>query len=90
MEGIRRGCRRFRDDLHLCWRHVADWGRHIWDRLTSEPGYAEAVAALVVASAELLTRSSRVRRLAHDLARVLLAVIRTLVPQPDPGDGLWT
>ena len=36
-------------------REIGRWVKGIWRRLTNEPGYAEAVAALVVAAAADLT-----------------------------------
>lgn len=74
INNIRAGARR------VC-RAVREYAAGLWKRLTREPGYADAVAAVVVASVSLLCSNVRLIRFADEVARALAALIRTLVRQ---------
>lgn len=68
---------------------VAHWVMGIWRRVTSEPGYAEAVAALVIAAADLFVGGLRLRRLLHEAASTFVIVVRSLMRDQGMPDTYW-
>ena len=68
---------------------VARWVRELWRRLTNEPGYAEALAALVVSAADLFVSGHQVRRLLHESARTFVVVVRSLMGDRGMPDTFW-
>lgn len=59
---------------------VRKWWRAHRDRITAESGYAEALAAVVLAAAQMATDSYRVRYLTHELVGAYVSVLRALSP----------
>ena len=57
---------------------AGEWWQWHWTRIAEEHGYAEALTAVLVEAVAMLTRSMRVRYLAHELLAVYVAVLRTL------------
>jgi hypothetical protein len=72
-----------------CARHARQWCHDTWHRITHDPGYADAVAALLLAAIELLVRGQEARRFLTRLIHTLLTVIRSLQHGPDLDEGYW-
>ena len=58
-------------------KEIGRWVKGIWRRLTNEPGYAEAVAELVVAAADLFVNGQQLRCLLADLQSAVTAKMRS-------------
>ena len=61
------------------------WASNLWQRITTEPGYADGLAALAFTCAELFIAGHRLRRILQELARTSALVIRALLEQ-EPGE----
>ena len=73
-----------------CLHRTRQWCRDTWHRITHEPGYAEAVAALLLAANELFVRGEALRRFLTELVHALLTGIRSLLrerPELDQSYG---
>jgi hypothetical protein len=82
LKRLRRHARRCADHLRLAVERLleraGEWWQWHWTRIAEEHGYAEALTAVLVEAVAMLTRSMRVRYLAHELLAVYVAVLRTL------------
>lgn len=68
---------------------ISRWVKELWRRLRNEPGYAEALAALVVSAADLFVGGPQLRRLLHESARTFVVVIRSLMRDREMPDTYW-
>jgi hypothetical protein len=77
--------------LGLAQGLAASWRTHV-DRMTGEPGYAQAVGDLVETGVRLLFPGYTARYIADQLMTAYMAVLRLLRPPLwDEEDGLdWT
>src|SRR3954447_3330169 len=57
------------------------WASYLWQRITTEPGYADGLAALAFTCAELFIAGHRLRRILQELARTSALVIQALLEQ---------
>jgi hypothetical protein len=64
------------------------WCGYVWHRLTTEPGYADAVAALLYTLAELFAPDAGARRAAQEVARLVALALRAVLG--DRLDPDWT
>jgi hypothetical protein len=69
---------------------IRRWVKGIWRRFTNERGYAEAVAELVVAAADLFVDGQQLRRLLHQASRTFVIVIRSLMGDEGMPDTYWS
>ena len=58
-------------------------------RITREPGYADAVAALLIVAADLFTRGETPRRFLTHVVHISRATLRSLGPDSDLDQGYW-
>ena len=88
--GARAGlCRAGREGRRLCARHARQWCRDTWHRITHDPAYADAVAALLLEVTDLFVRGQAVRRFLTRLVHTLLMIIRSVRDEPDLDEGYW-
>ncbi len=79
-----RRIREWTDEIAARLRSWFDW---VWDRVTREPGYVEAVVSLAVAFVELFCRNHAVRRFVYEAAHTLVVVLRDLLRGDDFDEG---
>lgn len=79
----RRALGRLRGLLRQLLDRLRAWARWVWHRITGEPGYAEALADLAVAVADLFLREEAIRRLVHQAARAFAVTAHSLLRGPD-------
>ncbi len=72
-----------------CVEALKRWTSHVWTRLTTEPGYADAVAGVAFTLAELFVTGHRLRRALQELARTFAGLLRALRDE-DPGYHEWS
>ena len=85
--------KKIRDSLqHLAAARdaVVSSTKKAWRRLTTEPGYADALAAAAVAGVALFSRSPRVTRFVQEIAGTLAVLVDTLIRNKRaPGGYEW-
>ena len=64
--------------MHRLGEQAKQWWQWHWTRIAEEHGYAEALTSVLIEAVAMLTRSMRVRYLAHELLAVYVAVLRAL------------
>ncbi|MBM7512296.1 hypothetical protein JOD65_001840 [Nocardioides cavernae] len=72
-------------------RCLRQWGVWVWERVTGEPGYIDALADLTLAAANLLVSGNRARRTMAAATHVVVAIVRTIWRRNEEGDPqhLW-
>jgi len=70
------------------WKALVSYTRDFWHRLTSDPGYADAAASLVVSVVALMCRNARLVRFTLETAQALARLARTLIGEPS-GAQRW-
>lgn len=88
----RRVIRRLKSRVTELIAGLKAWTVWIWSRAMQEPGYAEAVADLLVALGDLVVRDHLRRRVIRELARLLATALRGFRGDHGPGGfgGPWT
>lgn len=81
-------CKTLMNKGRKAWKAVVRYARDLWHRLTSEPGYADAAASLVVSVVALMCRNARLIRFTLETAQALARLARTLIGEPD-GAQRW-
>lgn len=61
------------------WKAARRYAADLWTRLTKEPGYADALARVVIAAVTLLAPNQRIAVFITETADALAALVRTLV-----------
>ena len=89
MAGVRRVMDRVTRHVAAAARKIGWRVKAIWRRLTNEPGYAEAVAALAIAAADLFVGGPQLRRLVRQAASTFVIVIRSLMGDGGMPDPYW-
>jgi energy-converting hydrogenase Eha subunit B len=67
-------------------RRLRKWGAWVWQRVTGEPGYVEALASLTLAVAELLIRGNRARQALIAAAHIAVVIVHTVERRNGEGD----
>lgn len=75
-------CKKLTKKARKAGKAVVNYGRNLWHRVSSEPGYADTAASLVVSIVALVCRNARVVRFTLETAQALARLARTLIGEP--------
>lgn len=73
--------KRLSDRARGAWTAARRYAADLWTRLTKEPGYADALARVVIAAVALLAPNRRIAAFVTEITDALATLVRTLLGQ---------